>query len=73
MNKLVLIALLFSLSAQAQNYEIIHENLDGTKNYGFTKDGERITELVFQEVKSFKEGKAAVKQDDMWGYINSKR
>ncbi|OGS77519.1 MAG: hypothetical protein A3D31_11000 [Candidatus Fluviicola riflensis] len=64
---LLLVTLFSGLASQAQQYAIIQQN----GHYGYTSFGKIVIPATFEYATHFSEERALVKQNNLWGYIDS--
>ncbi|MDH4472616.1 MAG: WG repeat-containing protein [Fluviicola sp.] len=65
--QLLVVTLFFGLAVQAQQYNLIEQN----GRYGYTFQGKVVIPATFQYATHFSEERALVKQNNLWGYIDS--
>jgi hypothetical protein len=65
--QLLVITLFFGLTVQAQQYSLIEQN----GRYGYSFQGKVIIPATFEYATHFSEERALVKQNNLWGYIDS--
>ncbi|MES2556272.1 MAG: WG repeat-containing protein [Bacteroidota bacterium] len=64
---LLVVTLFFGLATQAQQYSLIQQN----GRYGYTSNGKVVIPPTFEYATHFSEERALVKQNNLWGYIDS--
>lgn len=64
---LLVVTLFCGLTVCAQQYQLIEQN----GRYGYTSRGEVVIPATFQYATHFSEARALVKQNNLWGYIDS--
>lgn len=65
--QLLVVTLFFGVAVQAQQYNLIEQN----GRYGYTSQGKLVIPATFQYATHFSENRALVKQNNLWGYIDS--
>ena len=65
--QLLVLTLFLGLTARAQQYSLIEQN----GRYGYSFQGKVIIPATFEYATHFSEGCALVKQNNLWGYIDS--
>ncbi|HLP56790.1 MAG TPA: WG repeat-containing protein [Fluviicola sp.] len=64
---LLVVALFSGLAAFAQQYSIVQQN----GRFGYASNGKTVIPATFEYATHFSENRALVKQNNLWGYIDS--